>query len=248
MTTYRDNINFRMLSTKLLEQYKSNSYIVLSELMKFENKISTTSKNIVLLNIDSMFRWLTYIEKIFFRLSDNLNYNEIVAPLSIYLEQTVSSIEESILVDRESFDISITAPWLEIFRFNIRVLNSYLNHDIDKYSTDSMLCYNDISSFINLFIYHNLYVLNEIDNCKFANSLFLNYDNFTIHFISPKMNVNTEYLAFRYFTYTKHFKNLNSNDIDIFNKSNDIIHFDKLYRYDTNYSKIEPIDIKLNFK
>lgn len=248
MTIYRDNINFRMLSTKLLEQYKSNSYVVLSELMKFENKISVTSKNIILLNVDFMFKWLTYIEKIFFKLSDTLKYSEIAIPLSVYLEQTVVSIEESILFDKDSFDISVTTPWLEIFRFNIRILDLYLNRDLDKYSTDPMLCYNDISSFVNLFIYHNLYILNEIDNCKSSNNLFLIHDNFTIHFIAPKTNVNTEYAAFRYLVYVKYFKHLNSNNIDIINKSNDTIHFDKLYKYDIGFSKIEPIDVKLSFK
>lgn len=248
MTDYSNNINFRMLSTKLLEQYKSNSYLVLSELMKFENKMSNTSKNIVLLNLDCMFKWLTYIEKVFFRLSNNLHYNEIVTPLSIYLDQTLLTIEDSILINHELFNINITAPWLDVFKFNISVLNSYLTTDNDKYIADPMICYNEISSFVNLFIFHNLCILNEIENCNSSNSLFLIYDNFNIHFIAPKMNIHTEYLSFRYLTYQKYFKTIDYSDILIINKSSETINFDKLYNYDQILSNVKPIESVLRFK
>ena len=62
-----NNIEFRIVSSKMIERYKSTQSFVLSEMIHGEYKFSKTSKEIVLLVTDTVFAWVIGLENYLIR-------------------------------------------------------------------------------------------------------------------------------------------------------------------------------------
>jgi len=135
-----NNIQFRVVSSKMMERFKSTQSFVLSEMIHGEYKFSKTSKEIAILAMDSIFGWVVSLENYLIRDGvDNFDSNAKEFAISKALE--IERYYVSIIEDRDDiFDPRFVKVWKKNHILKLNLVLDILNKlegmsDIEAFST-----------------------------------------------------------------------------------------------------------------
>ncbi len=135
-----NNIQFRIISSKLIERYKSTQSFVLSEMLHGQYKFCKTSREIALLAMDITFAWLIGLENYLIR--DNSDYFDRKA-VDFALKTMRDADEYWAKVMEENpgiFNPIITNAWEEVHNIKIDMTFKIIEsceglHDLEGFST-----------------------------------------------------------------------------------------------------------------
>lgn len=108
-----NNIQFRVISSKLMERYKSSQSFVLSEMIHGEYRFSKTSREIALLLLDVAFNWIIMLENYIIRDSGK-TFGPKSVKYALATMQEMDNYRVNIMFKNEDiFDKKIAEPWNE---------------------------------------------------------------------------------------------------------------------------------------
>ena len=116
-----NNIQFRIISSKLIERYKSTQSFVLSEMLHGQYNFSKTSREIALLAMDITFAWLIGLENYLIR--DNSPFFDKKACLfSLRSMRKADRYWMNVIDNHEDiFEKKITKVWKEIHNLKMNI-------------------------------------------------------------------------------------------------------------------------------
>jgi len=135
-----NNIQFRVISSKLLERYKGSQSFVLSEMVHGKFKFSKTSRELAILIMDTTFAWLIQMENYLIRDDDSI-FNKNAVEFSM---KSVNELDAYILslINKHSdiFSEKVSTPWRLIHESQISLITKVIKSvegfsDIEAFST-----------------------------------------------------------------------------------------------------------------
>ncbi len=132
-----NNIQFRIVSSKMIERYKASQSFVLSEMLHGEYKFSKTSKEIALLVMDVTFGWLISFENYLIRDGVDFfdeNAKTFIINSAIESEKYYMDIIKS---RTDIFDNEIVSVWDTVHQSKFNMIIELLNKNIGKSDIES---------------------------------------------------------------------------------------------------------------
>lgn len=135
-----NNIQFRVISSKLLERYKGAQSFVLSEMIHGKFKFSRTAREIAILAMDTTFAWLIQLENYLIRDESNI-FDKNAVDFAINTMNEVDSYIVSLVETRSDvFDHKIATPWRMIRISQVDLVEKVIRsteelRDIEAFST-----------------------------------------------------------------------------------------------------------------
>jgi hypothetical protein len=111
----RNNINFRIIACKAIEQYKNTQAFVLTDIIEGKHKFTDCPKELMLLMFDSWFRYLLFLER--FCLARHQEFTEDdVRKLSGEAQATIDTINDIVLSNDKIFETKFVDTWKAVHR------------------------------------------------------------------------------------------------------------------------------------
>jgi len=135
-----NNIQFRVISSKLLERYKGAQSFVLSEMIHGKFKFSKTSRELAILIMDTTFAWLIQIENYIIRDNEKtFNIDAVNFSIKSFEEMDMYILS---LVDKhhDIFSENVSIPWRMIHKTQTELAKTVIKSaeglsDLEAFST-----------------------------------------------------------------------------------------------------------------
>ena len=160
-----NNIEFRIVSSKMVERFKSTQSFVLSEMLYGEYKFSKSSREIVLLVMDTAFGWITSIEDYLIRDSVDI-FDEKAKDFAVEsLKRASQYALDTVTGKPEIFQTTLGDVWKIVHvkkkEIMFRALDECIGkRDLDAFSTISALLIEMLDS-LKFELYEIDYLIND---------------------------------------------------------------------------------------
>ncbi|MBK7107480.1 MAG: hypothetical protein IPH62_19610 [Ignavibacteriae bacterium] len=210
----KNNINFRILSSDVLQRFKKRQFLVFNELYSKKYDFLETSKEILLLQYDQIFNFILYVETLFLRSYTNISKN--IEAIKIQFEKTSQNTINCIRSNTDTFLPEIAETWIAVNELDVKFIEEMLNDYIKNKKSDSILDNFDfLGKLILEYMSNLLYTIHEIDylvknqdNISIENEIppFLSFTNFAYMYDSFHEN-KQNYIYEKIKLYEKRFSN-----------------------------------------
>ena len=199
-----NNIEYRIVSSKCLEKYKSSQSFMLKEISASSvYEFHESSRNLMLLMYDEFFRWTLDLER--FLLTTPVVYDKHLNKIHASLEQNIERCAGIISKNSRHFNKKsvkmvkeINSFVLDYFKKKLTAFKGYSRVDFFVHTTDTVLKL--MSS--NLFMVHEVDFLVHQYNGK--DGVFVSYDDMCIEFVE---NTGQCLIAYKLDVYKNNIKN-----------------------------------------
>lgn len=157
----KNNIKFRIVSSNSIAQFKSAQAFDFNEISNGSSAFLETTREVLLLEYEYIFKWITRAEKLFLLLNDSDDASSLFQTLIIYIDHLMSDIEEVMGYYPNEFSNYI-------IEYIANFHNSYydiLEKQFKKYmSSDIYSAYPRIVNCVSEYLQQLVFVLHDYDN------------------------------------------------------------------------------------
>ena len=160
-----NNIDFRIISSKLLERYKATQNFVLTEMKYGQYNFSRTSRELAILYTDNSFKGLLDIESFFIRSHEKILTEDMAKEVVSLLLARMGYLYSVVKYHKSIFDSVYIELWdkvhFQITRMVERVIEGNVGADIDVAYTELVAILLDSADAIRFELYEIDYIANN---------------------------------------------------------------------------------------
>lgn len=176
----KNNINFRIVSSNAISQFKSAQAFDFNEISCNGREFSEPTREILLLEYEYWFKWILRVEKLFLLLNVADSAVELEKPLVTSIDYLLSDIEEVISYYPEQFSHELI-NYVSIFH---QTYLSVLISQIKKHlKSEVYSAYPQLVNCVSSFLQQIVFILHDYDNNILSkkDNPFLSFTNISIN-------------------------------------------------------------------